>query len=95
MAESETTPGFDEQLVRLEAIVAELERGELSLEPAIERYQEGIELLKGCHGLLQGYRRRVEELSGEAEAALSPFAGDPDAPGSDGSPDDSGREAGA
>lgn len=72
-------PSFDERLGRLEAIVNELERGELGLETAIERYQEGVELLKGCHGILARFKRRVEELSGEAEAALKPFAGDPDA----------------
>jgi len=79
MASTEKEAGFDERLARLEAIVTELEGGELSLEPAIERYQEGIELLKGCHGILGRYRQRVEELTGEAEAALRPFAGDPDA----------------
>jgi exodeoxyribonuclease VII small subunit len=70
--------GFDEKLGRLEALVAELEQGGLGLEPAIERYQEGIRLLKDCHGALATYRRRVEELTHEAEAAMRPFEGDPD-----------------
>jgi len=70
--------GFDGKLQRLEAIVAELEQGGLALEPAIERYQEGIELLKDCHRALGGYRRRVEELTREAEAEIQPFEGDPD-----------------
>jgi len=72
-------PTFDRRLERLEAIVAELEQGELSLEPAIERYQEGVELLKGCHGILQRYQKRVEELTADAEQSLRPFVGDPDA----------------
>lgn len=70
--------GFDERLARLEAIVGQLEQGGLGLEPAIERYQEGIQLLKECHGALDGYRRRVEELTREAETAMRPFEGDPD-----------------
>jgi exodeoxyribonuclease VII small subunit len=70
--------GFDERLGRLEALVAELEQGGLGLEPAIERYQEGIQLLKDCHGALATFRRRVEELTREAEAAMRPFEGDPD-----------------
>ncbi len=70
--------GFDQKLSRLEAIVSELEQGGLGLEPAIERYQEGIELLKQCHGALQGFRRRVEELTREAELAMRPFEDDPD-----------------
>ncbi|MSR64115.1 MAG: exodeoxyribonuclease VII small subunit [Planctomycetes bacterium] len=69
---------FDDKLGRLEAIVSELEQGGLGLEPAIERYQEGIQLLKECHGALGAYRRRVEELTREAEGAMKPFEGDPD-----------------
>jgi len=72
-------PGFDKKLARLESLVGELEQGGLELEPAIERYQEGIELLKACHGTLERYRRRVEELTTDAEEALRPFEADPDA----------------
>ncbi|MEX1023564.1 MAG: exodeoxyribonuclease VII small subunit [Planctomycetota bacterium] len=78
-SEAPAEPGFDERLARLEAIVGELEAGGLGLEPAIERYQEGVELLKVCHATLRGYRSRVEELSKDAEGALTPFDGDPDA----------------
>lgn len=79
-AESSKTEsaGFDARLARLEKLVAELEQGGLGLEPAIERYQEGIQLLKECHGALDTYRRRVEELTRDAEAAMRPFEGDPD-----------------
>ena len=70
--------GFDGRLERLERIVAELEQGGLGLEPSIERYQEGIELLKECHRSLGEHRRRVEELTREAEGAMKPFEGDPD-----------------
>jgi exodeoxyribonuclease VII small subunit len=72
-------PGFDARLERLERIVGELEGGELGLEGAIERYREGVDLLRGCREQLQAYRRQVEELSGLADEALRPYAGDPDA----------------
>jgi exodeoxyribonuclease VII small subunit len=71
---------FDERMQRLEALVAKLESGELPLEQALERYQEGIALLRGCHATLASFRRRVEELSREADAARVAFEGDPDAP---------------
>ena len=71
---------FESRMERLRAIVTELEQGELGLEPAIERYQEGIELLKHCHATLASYKRRVEELSSTAEAGLAPYAADPDLP---------------
>ena len=70
---------FDARLARLEAIVGELEGGELGLEGALARYRDGVGLLKACRAQLDGYRRQVEELSAEAEGTLAPFAGDPDA----------------
>lgn len=73
------TRGFDERLAELEGIVEQLEQGGLGLEPAIERYQRGIELLKECHRTLAGYRERVEELSRDAELSVTAFDGDPDA----------------
>jgi exodeoxyribonuclease VII small subunit len=72
-------PTFDQRLQRLEAIVAELEQGGLALEPSIERYQEGVGLLRECRGVLAGLERRVEELT--AQGGLEPLAGDPDAHG--------------
>ncbi|MCE9594808.1 MAG: exodeoxyribonuclease VII small subunit [Planctomycetes bacterium] len=71
--------GFDARLARLEGIVAELERGDLGLEASLERYQQGVELLRQCHGVLQSYKKQVQELSAGAEDALKPYAGDPDA----------------
>ncbi|MHC4263102.1 MAG: exodeoxyribonuclease VII small subunit [Planctomycetota bacterium] len=75
----EDTSDFDGRLARLEAIVNELERGDLGLEAAIERYTSGIELLKGCHATLESQRARVEELTADAERTLRPFEADPDA----------------
>jgi exodeoxyribonuclease VII small subunit len=79
---SAAEPSFDDRLARLEAIVAELEKGEIALEPAIARYQEGVELLKSCRGLLESFRKRVEVLSADAEGtegSVAPYADDPDA----------------
>lgn len=36
--------GFDESLTRLEALVEEMERGELTLEAAMQKHAEGVEL---------------------------------------------------
>lgn len=78
-AEPAAAKSFDERLARLEEIVSELENGGIALEPAIERYQEGVELLKDCRTILAGYKKRVEELSNSADESLQPYAGDPDA----------------
>lgn len=71
--------GFDARLARLEAIVSELEGGGLALETSIDRYQEGVALLRDCRGILAGFQKRVEELSVAADGALAPYAADPDA----------------
>jgi exodeoxyribonuclease VII small subunit len=71
--------GFDARLARLEAIVAELERGDLGLEESLSRYQQGVELLRQCHAVLQSYKKQVHELAIGAEEALRPYAQDPDA----------------
>ena len=81
---AEPEPGFDARLARLEAIVAELENEKIPLETAIERYQEGVSHLRSCRAILDGYQKRVELLSADAEGGTSPYAGDPDAPGAEG-----------
>lgn len=80
--QADTAPalGFDARLARLEALVSELEGGGLALETSIDRYQEGVVLLGECRTILAGFQKRVEELSADAESALRPYAGDPDAP---------------
>ncbi|MFN0006936.1 MAG: exodeoxyribonuclease VII small subunit [Planctomycetota bacterium] len=76
---SEPEPGFDARLMRLEAIVAELENEKIPLETAIERYQEGVQHLRSCRAILDGYQKRVEQLTADAEGGTTPYAGDPDA----------------
>jgi exodeoxyribonuclease VII small subunit len=56
------TVKFEEALARLEAIVAELERGELPLEDSMRIFEEGIKLSKTCLKMLEEAERRVEVL---------------------------------
>jgi exodeoxyribonuclease VII small subunit len=61
---------FESRLERLQRIVEELERGDLPLEKAIARYEEGVRVLKTCAETLATARLRVEELSKDADASL-------------------------
>lgn len=56
-------PSFEESLARLEAIVHELEEGQIGLEEALARYEEGVRLLRDCLGILQTAEQRIELLS--------------------------------
>ena len=65
-------PDFETALKRLEEIVKKLENGELSLDSALELFEEGIKLSRFCHTTLEQAERRVEILlknnSGPARA---------------------------
>lgn len=65
------TPGFEEQMQRLQDIVQELERGELPLERNVALYKEGRALAAACGELLE--RARHEILLCDAEGGESPF----------------------
>ena len=46
-------PSFEQALASLEQIVHDLEEGRLGLAESLARYEEGVKLLKQCHGLLE------------------------------------------
>ncbi len=58
---------FEQALQRLEAIVQELEEGQLGLQESLDRYEEAVGYLKHCHGLLQQAQLRVEKLTAITE----------------------------
>ncbi|HZV80272.1 MAG TPA: exodeoxyribonuclease VII small subunit [Candidatus Binatus sp.] len=57
----EEGPSFEEALARLEAIVAELDDGNLPLARALSLYKEGNVLVKRCRGLLTEAEIEVKE----------------------------------
>jgi exodeoxyribonuclease VII small subunit len=56
------TVKFEEALARLEAIVTELERGQLPLEDSMRIFEEGMKLSKICLKMLEEAERKVEIL---------------------------------
>lgn len=62
MSEEPPSPDFESALKRLEEIVRKLEGGELSLDSALELFEEGIRLSRFCHSRLEQAERRVEIL---------------------------------
>lgn len=57
------TPGeFQEAMDRLKKVTAELESGDLPLEQAMERYQEGLKLIEFCEQRLEEAELLVEEV---------------------------------
>jgi exodeoxyribonuclease VII small subunit len=56
-------PKFEECLERLEKIVAELEKGDVPLDHALELFDEGMKLSGSC-------RKELEEAEGKVEILL-------------------------
>lgn len=61
------TPSFDDGLDRLEALVQQLESGNLGLEDALARFEEGIQLGKELQAQLSEAQRKVEVLKQSLE----------------------------
>ncbi len=53
---------LEKALTDLEAIVDELESGELPLEKAMKKFEEGIKLTRGCQTALKDAEQKVEIL---------------------------------
>jgi len=56
------SPSFEDGLERLETLVQQLEGGGLSLEDALGRFEEGIQLSKVLQQQLADAHRKVEVL---------------------------------
>jgi exodeoxyribonuclease VII small subunit len=53
---------LEKSLEELEALVAELESGDLPLDKAMKKFEEGIRLTRGCQAALKDAEQKVEIL---------------------------------
>lgn len=53
---------FEEQMEALEEIVEELEKGELSLEDSVSKFEEGIKISKQCNKTLEDAEKKITIL---------------------------------
>lgn len=53
---------FEQAMARLEAIVGELEKGDLPLDESLKIFEEGVRLSKNCLKILEEAERKVEVL---------------------------------
>ncbi len=66
---------FEDALKKLEKIVGDLENGNISLDEALEKYEEGIRLSKVCAKKLEVAKKKVEILlkAEDGSLELKPF----------------------
>lgn len=72
---------FESALKSLEDIVVQLETGDLTLDRALELFEEGIRLSRFCNSKLEEAERKVEVLIKTADGEMKevPFDEPPDA----------------
>ena len=66
-----TKLSFEKALERLETIVQEMESGELSLENALKKFEEGIKLSQLCHHKLNETEKRITLLMEQSEGSVN------------------------
>lgn len=77
--ENAAEPEFETALKELEALVAQLEEGDMSLEKSLRSFERGIALTRSCQQALQYAEQKVETLvQGEDGEQRIVAADDPD-----------------
>jgi len=69
-------PTFEAALSELEAIVHQLEEGDLGLAESLARYEQGVKHLRRCYQLLKAAEQKIELLTGvdaNGTAITEPF----------------------
>ncbi|MCP4368731.1 MAG: exodeoxyribonuclease VII small subunit [Deltaproteobacteria bacterium] len=76
MAMSKTT--FEQSMKKLEQVVQELESGDLPLEEAMEKFEEGIKLSNLCSEKLDETEKKITLLLQDQEGSVleKPFESD-------------------
>jgi exodeoxyribonuclease VII small subunit len=60
---------FEDAMAQLEKIVQELESGDLELEKALKRFEEGVRLSKFCFDKLEETEKKITLLSTDSSGA--------------------------
>lgn len=71
MATKDNSMDFEKKLQDLEALVAKLETGELSLEESLKAYENGVALTRDCQSMLEKAQLRIEMAAAENGVSTS------------------------
>jgi exodeoxyribonuclease VII small subunit len=80
MTAEEKQPTFEEALTRLEAIVEQIESGQIGLEESIARYEQGIKLVAQCRKILDAAEKKIQLLA-KGESGSAEPGGELETPG--------------
>ncbi|HEX4025354.1 MAG TPA: exodeoxyribonuclease VII small subunit [Steroidobacteraceae bacterium] len=63
-------PAFEQTLAELEALVAQLESGDLPLDEALRTFEQGVRLTRDCQAALSSAQQKVQLLLQRGENAV-------------------------
>lgn len=61
---------FEEALAKLESIVRDIEEGKIGLEESIDRYEDGVKLLRRCRDILSRAELKIQTLQETADGEI-------------------------
>ena len=64
-------PSFEEALKQLESLAELIERGQIGLEESIQKYEEGMSLVKHCREVLARAEHRLQQLQEREDGTLA------------------------
>ena len=70
---------FEKAMERLSKIVEDLESGDVSLEEAVKKYEEGVRLSKACQDQLAKAEKKIEVLSKSLDGSFNRVSFDEEA----------------
>ena len=53
---------FEQAMSKLEKIATELEKGELSLDESVSKFEEGMKIAKQCNNILENAEKKITIL---------------------------------
>ena len=63
---------FEQALAKLETIVSQIEGGKVPLEQSIEKYAEGIQLVKQCRTIVDSAKKKIQLIAQSEGGGLEP-----------------------
>ena len=71
---------FEKAMEDLEKIVEAMESGELTLDQALKKYEEGVQLVRACQTKLTEAEKKIEILTKTLDGSLKKESFDPEDP---------------
>ena len=62
---------FEQALQNLEKIVDQVEQGQIGLEDWIDKYEQGMKLIKHCRDILKQCEKRIETINQNDKTAAT------------------------